>query len=62
MTRLDVDAHDVLKAFCDRHHVTQVQLLGAIIRRFPGDGRLPRWLAEAVEEARDMDSGNRRRD
>lgn len=62
MVRLDVGARDILRAFARRHHVTQAQLLSAIVRRFPDEGqRIPQWLADAIAEAHDVDDEMRQR-
>ena len=51
------DVHDTLRAFADANHVTQVQLVAALIRRLHHK-RID--VAEAIEEARAVDTANRR--
>jgi hypothetical protein len=52
------DVRDILRDFASSQHVTQVQLIAALIRRL----HLRRIdVSEAVEEAREADTSSRRR-
>ena len=52
------DVHDTLRDFANAHHVSQVQLIAALVRRLHR-GKID--VMEAVEEARSIDTANRRK-
>ena len=60
--KVSPEAHDRLMAFCSEQGVTLTALLEAIAAYFASvDDRPPRWLADAVREARKIDAERRRR-
>lgn len=61
MVRMDDGARDLWMEFAEREGVPLSALLGALANRLPKEGRTPKWLADAVEEARDTGVEGRRR-
>ena len=61
MVRVDDGARDRWMAFAESEAVTLASLLGALANQLPREARAPKWLADAVSEARAIDVENRRR-